>query len=153
MVSLNSGFPLQKDERLIVEVESKLYMTSPYFLLRFIWGMIRPTLQILGIRKSGYLIVTDKRLIEYYVHTFFWFIKFRRYAESVSLKDVKMNVHYVKKGTFLFFCRAFQICYDRNSYICGFPLVRVYFILKGKEEEEANKIVSLIGDAVAAVKT
>jgi len=151
MVSLNSGFPLQKDERLIVEVESKLYMTSPCFLLRFIWGMIRPCLQILGFGRTGYLIVTDKRLIEYYVQKIFWFIRFRRYAESVSLKDIKNNIHYVKKGRFLFFCRAFQICYDRNS-CWGIPLTRVYFVLKGKEEEEANKIVSLLGEAVAAVK-
>jgi len=152
MVSLNSGFPLAKDERLILEVESKLYMTSPWLLFRFIWGIVRPILQILGFSRTGYLIATDKRFIEYYTQTIFWFIKFRKYAESVSLKNIMGNIHFVKKGRFLFFCRTFQVSYDRNSCCCKIPLFRVYLVLKGKEEEEACKIVSLLGDAVIAAQ-
>jgi len=141
MVSLQSGFPLLNNERLILEIESKLYMTSRWLPLRFIWGMIRPLLQILGFKKTGYLIATDKRFVEYYTQTIFWLIKFRKYAEVVSLKNIKGNIHYVKKGRFLFFCRAYQVCYDR-------PWRRVYFILKGKDEDEANKIVNLLSGAV-----
>ncbi|MCL2763999.1 MAG: hypothetical protein FWD40_01805 [Treponema sp.] len=146
MVSLKSGFPLLEDERLILEIESKLYMTSPWLPLRFIWGIIRPFLQILGFKRSGYLIATDKRFIEFYTQTIFWLIKFRKYSESISLKKIKGNIHWVKKGRFLFFCRAYQVCYNR-------PWWRVYFILKGKEEDDANKIINLLNQAVCSAQT
>jgi len=141
MASLNSGFPLLENEQLVLEIESKLYMTSPWLPLRFLWGLIRPILQILGFHRKGYLIATNKRLVEYYTQTIFWFIKIRKFVECVSLKKIKGNVQWTKKGTFLFFCRAYQISYNR-------PWYRVYFILKGKEEEEVNKIVNLLNQAV-----
>jgi hypothetical protein len=149
MMSLKSGFPLQEDERLVLEIESKLYMTSPYLFWRIIWGMIRPTLQILGFFRKGYLIATSKRFVEYYVQTIFWFIKIRRYAESVPLKKIDGNIHSVKKGRFLFFCRTYHISYDKYCF-WKFPWLRVYAVLRGKDEEEANKIVSLLGQAVIA---
>jgi len=145
MVSLKSGFPLLEDERLVLEIESKLYMTSPWLPLRFIWGIVRPFLQILGFSRKGYLIATNKRFVEYYTQTIFWLIKFRKYAECISLKKIKGTIHWVKKGRFLFFCRSFQICYNR-------PWQRVYFILKGKEEEEAVKIVNLLNKTVMSVQ-
>ena len=141
MASLKSGFPLLDDEQLVLEIESKLYMTSPWLPFRFIWGMVRPVLQILGFHRKGYLIATDKRFVEYYTQTIFWFIKIRKFAECVSLKKIKGNIHWAKKGSFLFFCRAYQVSYNK-------PWYRVYFVLKGKEEEEACKIVSLLNRAV-----
>jgi len=150
-MSLKSDFQLLDDERLILEIESKLYMTSSWLLFRFIWGIIRPVLQILGFRRSGYLIATNKRFVEYYTQTIFWFINFRKYAESVSIKKVHENVHWVKKGRFLFFSRVYQVCYDK---ICCWklPCYRMYFILKGKEEQEANKIASLLSQAINSAK-
>jgi len=142
MASLNSGFPLLDDEQLVVEIESKLYMTSPWLLFRFIWGIVRPFLQILGFFRKGYLIATNKRIVEYYTQTIFWFIKIRKFAECVSLKKIKGNIHWTKKGSFLFFCRTYQICYNKSW------LYRVYFNLKGKSEEEATKIVNLLNRAV-----
>jgi len=155
MAVLNSGFPLQDNENLVLEIESKLYMTSPWLFCRFLWGCIRPILQILGFYRKGYLIVTNKRLVEYYVQTIFWFIKFRRYAECFSLKKIDGNIHWVKKGRFLFFARAYQVCYDRllgQKSCWRWPFMRTYFILTGKEEEEANRIVSLLSSAVFAAK-
>ena len=145
MASLNSGFPLMDDERLVLEVESGLYMTSRWLLLRFIWGAIRPFLQILGFHRKGYLIATNKRFVEYYTQTIFWLIKIRKFAECVSLKKIKGDLQWAKKGTFLFFCRAYQVSYER-------PWYRVYFVLKGKEENEANRIVSLLNQAVTAAQ-
>jgi hypothetical protein len=151
MVSLNSGFPLLEDERLVLEVESKLYMTSPWLPLRFLWGIIRPFLQILGFGRKGYLIATNKRFVEYYTQKIFWLIKFRKYAEVTPLNKIDGNIHWVKKGRFLFFCRAYQVCYDK---LCNWrmPWWRMYFILSGKEEDEANKIVNLLSQAVHSAK-
>lgn len=146
MVSLKSGFPLQESERLILEIESKLYMTSSWLPLRILWGMIRPALQILGFKRTGYLVATDKRFIEVYTQTIFWFIKIRKWAVGISLKKIKGNVECVKKGRFLFFCRAYQVSYDKPC------LRRVYFILKGKEEDEAMKITSLLSQAVISAQ-
>ena len=151
MVSLKSGFPLQEDESLILEIESKLYMTSPWLILRYWWGCLRPALQILGFKRSGYLIATNKRFVEYYTQTIFWLIKIRKYAECTPLKKIDGNIHWVKKGRFLFFARAYQVCYDRllgQKSCWRMPWIRVYFVLNGKEEDEANKIVSLLSRAV-----
>ena len=141
MASLNSGFPLMDEERLILEVESGLYMTSRWLPLRFIWGMIRPFLQILGFHRKGYLIATNKRFVEYYTQTIFWLIKIRKFTECVSLKKIKGDIQWAKKGTFLFFGRTYQVSYER-------PWYRVYFVLRGKEENEANRIASLLNQAV-----
>jgi len=151
MASLKSDFQLLEDERLVLEIESKLYMTSPWLPLRFIWGIIRPILQILGFRRSGYLIATNKRFVEYYTQTIFWLIKFRKYAESIPLKKIEGDIHWVKKGRFLFFCRVYQVSYDRHC-CWQIPCFRVYFILKGKDENEAIKIVNLLNQAVNSVK-
>jgi hypothetical protein len=148
---LKSGFQLLEDERLVLEIESKLYMTSSWLPLRFLWGIIRPLFQILGFKRSGYLIATNKRFVEYYTQTIFWLIKFRKYAESISLKKIDEQVHWVKKGRFLFFCRAYQVSYDRFC-CCKMPWTRVYFILKGKEEDEAIKIVNLLNRAVTSAQ-
>jgi len=144
-VTLKSGFPLLENERLILEIESKLYMTSRWLPLRFLWGIVRPLLQILGFKKTGFLIATDKRFVEVYTQTIFWFIKIRKYARSISLKKIRGNIEYVKKGRFLFFCRAYQISYNKCWQ-------RVYFILNGKEEEETQKIVNLLSSAVMSVQ-
>ena len=145
MVTLKSGFPLSENEHLILEIESKLYMTGACLPLRFLWGIVRPFLQILGFRRTGYLIATDKRFVEMYTQTIFWFIKIRKFARSVSLKEITGNIEYVKKGTFLFFFRAYQISYDKHRQ-------RVYFILNGKEEDEAQKIVNLLSRAVISAQ-
>ena len=144
MAALKSGFPLMGNERLVLEVESTLYMTSPWFLLRFMWGMIRPIFQILGFKRTGYLIVTDKRIVELYVQKVFWLIDFRKCASSISLKKIRGDVEYVKKGRFMFFARAYQVFYDKSLW------VRTYFSLGSLEENEAQKIVSLIGQVVTS---
>jgi hypothetical protein len=145
MVSIKSGFPLLENERLILEIESKLYMTSAWLPLRILWEFVRPCLQILGFKRSGYLIATDKRFVVIYVQTIFWFIKIRRYVKSISLKKIKGDIECVKKGRFLFFCRAYQVSYDTCWR-------RVYFILNGKEEDDARKIVNLLSQAVISAQ-
>ena len=145
MVTLKSGFPLPENERLILEIESKLYMTGTCLPLRFLWGIVRPALQILGFGRTGYLIATDKRFVELYSQTIFWFIRIRKYAKSISLKKIRGNIECVKKGRFLFFARAYQVSYDK---LCQ----RVYFILNGKERGEAEKIVNLLSQAVISAQ-
>jgi hypothetical protein len=145
MASIKSGFPLLGNERLILEIESKLYMTSSWLLLRFLWGFVRPSLQILGFKRTGYLIATDKRFVEVYTQTIFWFIKIRKYVRSISLKKIKGDIECVKKGRFLFFCRAYQISYDTFWR-------RAYFILNGKEEDDARKITNLLSQAVISAQ-
>ena len=141
MATTKSGFPLLDNERLITEIESKLYVTSRWFLFRLIWGAIRPVLQILGFGRKGYLIATDKRFIEYYTQKIFWFIKIRKCVKSISVKKIRGNIEWVKKGRFLFFARAYQISYDRFWQ-------RTYFVLTGLKEEDANKIANLLSQIV-----
>ncbi|MCL2044500.1 MAG: hypothetical protein FWG89_10215 [Treponema sp.] len=144
MASLKSGFPLQNGEQFVLEIESKLYMTSSFFIFRFFWGAVRPFLQILGFGRRGFLIVTDRRFIEMHVQKIFWFIRFRRNVTSIPIKKVSGTVECVKKGRFLFFARAYQVCYQR-PFFC-----RVYYVLPGKEAEEVYKITNLLTETIAS---
>ena len=145
MVSLKSGFPLLENERLVLEIESKLYMTSSILFLRIIWGILRPILQIFGFNRKGFLIATDKRFVVLYTQTIFWFLKLRNSAECIPLEKIGKTIRYVKKGRFLFFCRAYHVSFDRCCW-------RVYFILKGMGEEDAQKISNRLYQLVSSVK-
>ena len=145
MTTLKSGFPLQDGERFVLEIESRLYMTSSFFIFRLLWDFIRPLLQILGFCRRGFLIVTDRRFIEVYSQKIFWIIKIRRNVKSIPLRNICGTVEIVRKGRFLFFARAYHIFYQRP---CG---CRVYCVLPGIELEEVYKMTNLLSETIATL--
>jgi len=137
-----SGIVLRENETIALEIESRLYITSACVILRFIFGVIRIFLQILGFKKKGFLVISDKRFAEVYTQTIFWFINFGKTIRNVPLKSIKSETGCVWKGTFLFLFRSWQVWYERQGR-------RVYYILKGLDETEAQKITSILGEYAA----
>ncbi|MDR2842596.1 MAG: hypothetical protein LBV52_05290 [Spirochaetaceae bacterium] len=135
MSSLKSGVVLPEGETLVLEIESGLVSTSSFLILRFLIGILRFLGQLVGIRTKGFIVLTNKRVIEVYNQFVFWGWKVRKTVKNVPLKYIK-EVNYNKKGVFLCFYRAYHLYYERS-------LQRVYAILKGLSEAELQKAVNL----------
>jgi hypothetical protein len=137
MTPLKSGIDLLENEALVLEIDAELYVTSPCVILRFLHGIIRFFAQILGFRKRGFLVVTNKRFVEVYDQIIFWIFNIRKYVKSVPLCKIDKEVDYVKKGTFAFLFRAYQLYYTRSWR-------RVYVILRGLDEREVYSVASSV---------
>jgi hypothetical protein len=135
MTSSKSGIDLLENETLIAEADAGLYITSAFVILRFIQDFLRFIGLILGFRKRGYLVITNKRFVEIYTQTIFWIIKIRKNVRSIPLCAIKKDVGCVKKGTFAFFSRSYQLYYERFWR-------RVYVVLRGLDEGEAYRITN-----------
>jgi hypothetical protein len=138
MTSLQSGVTLLDNETLVLEMDAELYVTSSCAFLRFIHGIIRFFAQILGFRKRGFLVVTNKRFVEVYNQIIFWIINIRKYVKSIPLERIEGEVDYVKKGTFAFLFRAYQLYYNKRTNR------RVYVILRGLEEQDAHAAANAV---------
>ncbi|MDR1106816.1 MAG: hypothetical protein LBL44_10715 [Treponema sp.] len=137
MTPLKSGIDLLENESLTLEIDAELYITSRCAVLRFLQGIIRFFAQILGFRKRGFLVVTNKRVVEIYNQIIFWIINIRKYVNSVPLCKIDKEVDYVKKGTFAFLFRAYQLYYQRSWR-------RVYVILRGLDEKEVHQVSNAV---------
>jgi hypothetical protein len=135
MTPLKSGINLLDNETLIAEVDAGLYITSAFVILRFIQGFLRFIGLIFGFRKRGYLVITNKRFVEVYDQIIFWVLKIRKNVRSVPLCAIKKDVGCVKKGTFAFLFRSYQLYYERFWR-------RVYAVLRGLDEGEAYRITN-----------
>jgi hypothetical protein len=138
MTSLKSGVDLLENETLVLEMDAELYVTSSWLILRFIHGIIRFFAQILGFRKRGFLVVTNNRFVEVYNQIIFWVINIRKYVKSVPFEHIEKEIDYVKKGTFAFLFRAWQLYYNKRTQR------RVYVILRGLDEREAHSAANVV---------
>jgi hypothetical protein len=141
MASLQSGLVLQDGESLRLEIKANLVVTSPFLPLRFVLEVIRHATLILGFRKEGYLVITNKRVSEIYRQRFLWFFYARKTVNNIRLYNIK-EVDYTRKGTFAFFFRRFHLYYDRQ-------FTRVYGILTGIGEEATQKAVNTFFTAIS----
>jgi hypothetical protein len=108
-----------------------------FIIPRFLLGIIRFFAQILGFKRRGFLVVTNKRFVEVYNQIIFWIINIRKYVNSVPLCKIDKEVDYVKKGTFAFLFRAYHLYYQRSWR-------RVYAILRGLDEKGVHSAVNTI---------
>jgi hypothetical protein len=137
MTSLKSGVDLLENETLVLEMDAELYVTSSWVILRFFYGIIRFLAQIFGFKKRGFLVVTNKRFVEVYTQIIFWVITIRKYVKSVPAGHIGKEIDYVKKGTFAFLFRAYQLYYERTRR-------RVYVILRGLDEREVHSAANTV---------
>ncbi|MDR1306140.1 MAG: hypothetical protein LBK74_01020 [Treponema sp.] len=131
MAYLQSGFVLSDDETLALEINADLVITSSILPIRLLLEVLRVFTRILGFKKKGFLVVSNKRVAEIYCQRFLWFFHTRKTVRNVRLYNIR-EVSYVRKGYFLCFFRHYHLYYDR-------PFVRVYSILKGRNEEEVRR--------------
>ena len=64
MENLRSGLVLNEGEKLVMELEAELWATSSNFIARIIGTIVRIINLILGNKRQGFIVITDKRVVE-----------------------------------------------------------------------------------------
>ena len=144
MTELKSGIILNADETLVMELEAELWAASSNPLAKFIGSITKLIAMICGIKKEGYIVITDKRVIEVTKDKFFYFFdsaKVIRYLLPSSIKEIG----YTKVPVFFCFCPQYQLFYDAFTQ-------RTSIILSDVDEEGAMRVVAAFYNALYGAK-
>ncbi|WP_461248040.1 hypothetical protein, partial [Treponema sp. R6D11] len=64
MSTLKSGFTLAENEKLVMEIEAELWAGSSNPIEQLLGSIRRVFAAILGFKRNGFWVITDKRVIE-----------------------------------------------------------------------------------------
>lgn len=141
MSKLRSGVILEDDEKLVAEIEAELWAASSNPIARFIGAIIKVIYLILGMKKEGYIVLTDKRVIEVVSQKACWVFNTGKEVKYVLPSSVK-EVGYTKEGTFLgCFCQCYSLYYDSHTQLTNVQL-------KGYNEQETIKLVNTFYETI-----
>ena len=111
MAELKSGLVLDEGEKLIMEIEAELWASSANPLAKTLGKIKKFIAWILGTRINGYLIITDKRVIEV-TNTISWYcFNTGRHVKYLLPSSVK-EIGYTKDATCGCFCPAYHLYYE-----------------------------------------
>ena len=140
MATLKSGIMLAENENLVMEIEAELSATSSNPIARFFGAIQKIIAMILGSRKRGFLVITDKRVVEISTQIACWCITVGRQIKYVLPSSVK-EIGYTRKATCGCFCPAYHLYYDAFTQ-------RTAVLLKGADEAGALKAVNAFYAAI-----
>ena len=141
MAALASGITLGENEKVVMEIEAELWASSSNPIAQALGSIQRIVSAILGFKKKGYLVITDKRVIEVGTQVACWCITVGRQVKYVLPSSVK-EIGYTKSTTCGFFCPVYYLYYE------GFTqLTRVQ--LKGADETGASKAADAFYAAIS----
>jgi len=110
MAGLASGVELAEGENLVMEIEAELWATGSSPIARFIGGIKKFIAMIFGFRKRGFLIITDKRVVEVSEQIGYWCVVTGRQVKNVMPNSVK-EIGCVKAAMCGCFCHAHYLYY------------------------------------------
>ena len=143
MANLKSGLILGEDEHLVVELEAELWATSSNPIARLIGAVVKFINLILGNKRQGYVVITDKRVVEIIQYKAFWVLNAGKNVKYVLPSSVK-EVGYTKEGTcFGCFCQSYNLYYDAFTQ-------RTSVLLSDVDEAGAQKVVDAFYKAISA---
>lgn len=135
MSNLKSGLTLAEGEELIIEMEAELWATSSNIIARLLGAIARIIALFFGIKKRGFVVLTNKRIIEVRQDLALWCFNTGKEVKYVLPSSVK-EVGYVKVGTFCgCCCQAYSLYYDAFTQ-------RTAIQLKGLHENETVALVN-----------
>ena len=145
MANLKSGLILGEDEHLVVELEAELWATSSNPIARLIGAVVKFINLILGNKRQGYVVITDKRVVEIIQYKAFWVLNAGKNVKYVLPSSVK-EVGYTKEGTcFGCFCQSYNLYYDAFTQ-------RTSVLLSDVDEAGAQKVVGAFYKAISAAQ-
>ncbi len=145
MANLKSGLILGEDEHLVVELEAELWATSSNPIARLIGAVVKFINLILGNKRQGYVVITDKRVVEIIQYKAFWVLNAGKNVKYVLPSSVK-EVGYTKEGTcFGCFCQSYNLYYDAFTQ-------RTSVLLSDVDEAGAQKVVDAFYKAISAAQ-
>lgn len=140
-MSTKSGLKLLESEHLVAEIEAELWAASANPLMRMIGAIQKFISRILGSRRTGFLVITNQRVVEISSSMACYCFEISREVKVVLPSSVK-EVGYTKQATCGFFCPAFFLYYEGYTQ-------RTLIQIKGGDDEHLN---SLVNAFVAAIK-
>jgi hypothetical protein len=141
MATLASGIMLAENEKLVMEIEAELWAASSNPIARFIGAFLRIFAMILGYRRKGFLVITDKRVVEVGTQIACWCITVGRQVKYVLPSSVK-EIGYERKTTCGCFCPAYYLYYESFTQ-------RTAILLKNADESGALKTANAFYAAIA----
>lgn len=112
MATLKSGLLLTENETLIAELEAELWASSSNPFAKLIGQVVKFINLILGNKRQGYLVITDKRVVEIIQFKALWVLNVGKNVKYVLPSSVK-EVGYLMEGTCCgCFCQAYSLYYD-----------------------------------------
>ena len=142
MSKLKSGVILDTDENLVVELEAELWASSQNPIAKLIGTVTRLINLLLGFKRRGYIVITDKRVIAVTQYISLWVFNTGKGVKYVLPSSVK-EVGYTKEGTCLgCFCQAYSLYYDSFTQ-------RTSVLLPVSSEAETKKIVDAFYNAIS----
>ena len=145
MANLKSGLILREDENLVMELEAELWATSMNPLAR-LWGsIVRIINLILGNKRKGFIVITDKRVMEITQFKALWVLNAGKDVKYVLPSSGK-EVGYTKEGTcFGCFCQQYDLYYESFTQ-------RTSVMLPVQGEAEAQRVVDSFYKAISAAQ-
>lgn len=145
MTELKSGLILGEDEHLVVELEAELWATSSNPIAKLIGGIVKFINLIFGNKRQGYVVITDKRVVEIIQFKALWVLNAGKSVKYVLPSSVK-EVGYTKEGTcFGCFCQSYNLYYDAFTQ-------RTSVLLSDVDEAGAQKVVDAFYKAISAAQ-
>ena len=141
MAQLKSGLELKDGETLVMELEAELWATSANPFAQALGSIRRFFAMILGFRHKGFLVITDKRVVEVYnVISCYVFNTGRRvkYLLPTSVKEVG----YTKEATCGCFCPSYHLYYESFTQSTS-------VLLSATSDAEAQKVVDCFYSAIS----
>lgn len=142
MANLKSGITLQADETLVMELEAELWATSSNPLAKAIGSIKKVISKILGFKKSGFVVITNKRVVEVSTTIECYVFKTGQDVKYLLPSSVK-EVGYERVTTCGCFCPAFYLYYEGHTQ-------KTRVLLSGADEAEAQKVVDAFYRAISA---
>jgi hypothetical protein len=141
-MATGSGVVLQDGESLVVELEAELWATSSNPIAQALGSFKKAFARIIGIKKHGYLVITNKRVIITFSDVLCWCINTAKIVKYILPSSVK-EIGYTKTATCGMFCPAY------NLYFEGFT-ESFNILLKKADEDQAAKIATAFYNAIAS---
>jgi hypothetical protein len=139
--NLKSGLLLMEGETLVMEIEAELWATSSNPIARFFAGIAKFFAMIFGFRKTGYIVVTNRRVVKVSKLITCYCCgggKEVKYLLPSSLKEVGFS----KMATCGCFCPAYYLNFEAFTE-------KTSVMLKGVDEAGAQKTVDAFYRAIA----
>ena len=145
MAELKSGLILREDENLVMELEAELWASSMNPIARLIGSIARFINLLMGNKRKGFIVITDKRVMEVLQFKALWVLNAGKDVKYVLPSSVK-EVGYTKEGTcFGCFCQQYNLYYESFTQ-------RTSVMLPVQEEKEAQRVVDAFYKAISAAQ-
>ena len=142
-MKLKSGIVLAENENLVMELEAELWATSQNPIAQII-GQIKKLLGLfLGIKREGFVVITDKRVVEVFQTKACWVLNTGKVVTYLMPNSIK-ECGYTKEGTVCgCFCQGYTFYYEAWTQ-------QRAILLKDADEKEAQGVVDSFYKALLA---